>query len=89
MHGWLPTEADAWFNLGSARYELHDLVGARDALAKAVSLKPQGFDENLQYGLMLIATGETGKALPYLQKAHDLHPQDEDVTKLLMQAQQE
>jgi tetratricopeptide (TPR) repeat protein len=82
-----PAEADAWFNLGRVRYELHNVVGARDALAKAVSLNPQGFDENLQYGLMLISNGETGKAVSYLQKAHDLHPQDRDLTKLLAQAQ--
>ncbi len=82
-----PTEAESWFNLGRVRYELHDVVGARDALAKSVSLNPEGFDENLQYGLMLISNGETGKAVPYLHKAHDLHPQDEDVTKLLMQVQ--
>jgi len=84
-----PSDAESWFNLGRVRYELHNVAGARDALAKAVSLNPKGFDENLQYALMLISNGETGKAVPYLQKAHDLHPQDEDVTKLLMQAQQE
>jgi cytochrome c-type biogenesis protein CcmH/NrfG len=84
-----PLDAESWFNLGRVRYELHNVAGARDALAKAVSLNPKGFDENLQYALMLISNGETGKAVPYLQKAHDLHPQDEDVTKLLMQAQQE
>ncbi len=44
-----PTEAESWFNLGRVRYELHNVAGARDALAKAVSLKPEGFDENLQY----------------------------------------
>ena len=82
-----PNEAESWFNLGRVRYAMHNLTGARDALAKAVSLNPQGFDENLQYALMLISTGETAKAVPYLQKAHDLHPQDEDVTRLLMQAQ--
>jgi hypothetical protein len=36
---------------------------------------------------MLISNGETAKAVPYLQKAHNLHPQDEDVTRLLLQAQ--
>jgi rhomboid protease GluP len=82
-----PTEAESWFNLGRVRYELHDLPGARDALAKSVSLNPEGFDENLQYALMLLSTGETGKAVPYLHKAHDLHPQDEDLEKLLIQAQ--
>ena len=81
-----PTDAESWFNLGRIRYELHDVAGARDALAKAVSLNPAGFDENLQYALMLLSNGETGKAVPYLQKAHDLHPQDADVTKLLGQA---
>ena len=72
-----PDEAESWFNLGRVRYELHDLAGARDALAKAVSLNPQGFDENLQYALMLISNGETAEAVPYLQKAHNLHPQDQ------------
>ena len=82
-----PNDAESWFNLGRARYAMHNLTGARDALAKAVSLNPQGFDENLQYGLMLISTGEDAKAVPYLQKAHNLHPQDEEVTRLLLQAQ--
>ncbi len=82
-----PNEAESWFNLGNVRYNLHDLAGARDALAKAVSLNPQGFDENFQYALMLIANGESVKAVPFLQKAHDLQPQDQDVTRLLRQAQ--
>jgi membrane associated rhomboid family serine protease/Flp pilus assembly protein TadD len=81
-----PNESESWFNLGRARHAMRDATGARDALAKAVSLNPQGFDENLQYGLMLISTGESAKAVPYLQKAHDLHPEDEGVTKLLLQA---
>jgi rhomboid protease GluP len=81
-----PNEAESWFNLGRVRYELHNLPGACDALAKAVSLNPEGFDENLQYALMLISNGENKKAVPYLQKAHNLHPQDQDVTRLLMQA---
>jgi len=82
-----PADAESWFNLGRVRYELHDLSGARDALAKAVVINPQGFDENLQYALMLIANGESAKAVPYLQKAHNLHPQDEDVTRMLGEAQ--
>jgi predicted Zn-dependent protease len=66
---------------------LHNAAGARDAMAKAVSLKPEGFEENLQYALMLISTGETAKAVSFLQKAHDLHPRDEGLTKLLGQVQ--
>jgi tetratricopeptide (TPR) repeat protein len=84
-----PNDPESWFNLGRVRYELNNLTGARDALAQAVSLNPQGFDENLQYALMLISTGETGKALPYLQKAHNLHPQDQELEKLLQQAQRQ
>jgi rhomboid protease GluP len=82
-----PTDAESWYNLGRVRYELHDLTGACDALAKSVALHPDGFDENLQYGLMLIANGEASKAVPYLQRAHNLHPQNEDVAKLLTQTQ--
>ncbi len=84
-----PTEPESWFNLGRVRYELHNVVGARDALAKAVSLKPEGFDENLEYALLLISNGETRKAVPYLRKAHDLQPKDADVTKLLIQVQRQ
>jgi cytochrome c-type biogenesis protein CcmH/NrfG len=81
-----PAEPESWFNLGRVRFALHNLSGARDALAKAVSLNPNGFDENLQYALMLISNGETAQAVPYLQKAHDLRPEDEEVRKLLLQA---
>jgi len=84
-----PADTESWFNLGRVRYELNDFTGARDALAKAVSLNPKGFDENMQYALMLISTGETDKAVPYLQKAHDLRPQDVDAAKLLVQAQRQ
>jgi predicted Zn-dependent protease len=82
-----PTDTESWFNLGRIRYELNDFPGARDALAKAVSLNPKGFDENLQYALMLITTGESAKALLYLQTAHNLRPSDEDVEKLLLHVQ--
>ncbi|PSH04543.1 MAG: hypothetical protein CXZ00_06910 [Acidobacteria bacterium] len=82
-----PSDVESWFNLGRVRYKLHNLTGARDAQAKAVALNPNGFEENLQYALMLISTGDTEKAVPYLRKAHALHPQDQAVTKLLEQAQ--
>jgi len=82
-----PGDAISWFNLGRVRYQLHNLTGARDALAKGVSLDPEDFDANLQYALMLIATGDTSKAVPFLQKAHNLHPKDEDVAGMLIQAQ--
>jgi rhomboid protease GluP len=78
-----PGDAVSWFDLGRARYALHDLPGARDAMAKAVSLNPQGFDENFHYGLFLLATGETGKAIPYLRKAHNLHPEDAELNQML------
>jgi len=81
-----PLDAISWFNLGRVRYELHDLYGARDALAKGVLLDPQDFDANLQYALMLIATGNTPGAVPYLQNAHNLRPKDEAVTRMLVQA---
>jgi rhomboid protease GluP len=82
-----PNDPESWFDLGRVRYAMNNLTGARDALAKAVSLNSGGFDENLQYGLILISTGDTAKAIPYLQKAHNLRPQDENVEKLLAQAQ--
>lgn len=79
----LPQDANAWFVLGRVRYLLHDVRGAQQALAKAVALNPQGFDENLQYGLLLLTDGQTASALPYLQKAHQLRPNDALVIRLL------
>jgi rhomboid protease GluP len=84
----MPGEADAWFNLGRVRFQLHDAKGAREALAKAVALNPEGFDENLQYGLMLLEDGQTKQAIPYIKKAHDLHPDDAVVGRLLIETQQ-
>ncbi len=69
------------------RYELDDLPGAIEAMQRAAQLAPNGFDENLQAGLLLITARQPEKALPYLQKAHDLHPSDADVTRWLALAQ--
>jgi membrane associated rhomboid family serine protease/Flp pilus assembly protein TadD len=80
-----PNDADSWFNLGRARYAVHDLSGARNALAQSVAINPQGFDENLQYGLLLIASGDSAKASLYLQKAHNLRPDDEQLTRILQE----
>ena len=82
-----PEDSEAWLSLGRARYATGNRTGARDALAKAVALHPQGFDENLQYALMLIATGDSAQAVPYLQKAHNLRPQDAEVSRILEHAQ--
>jgi len=78
-----PDDAASWFNLGRVRYAMGDVPGARDALAKAVALRPKGFEENLHYGLLLVTAGETEKALPYLQTAHDLRPDDEQLNTML------
>jgi len=81
-----PGDAESWFSLGRVRYAMGNFPGARDASAKAVALHPQGFEENLQYALMLIATGDTARAVPYLQKAHSLRPQDAEVNRILEHA---
>ncbi len=84
-----PGDSESWFNLGRVRYDLRDLTGARDALAKAAALNPQGFDENLQYALMLIANNQLPDAIPYLRKAHNLRPQDDSLTRLLLRAERQ
>ncbi len=81
------SDPESWFNLGRVRYELDDLPGAIEAMQRAAQLAPNGFDENLQAGLLLITARQPEKALPYLQKAHDLHPSDADVTRWLALAQ--
>jgi rhomboid protease GluP len=81
-----PSDPESWFNLSRIRYEQDDLPGAIEAMQRAAQLAPNGFDENLQAGLLLITDHQPGKALPYLQKAHDLHPSDADVTRWLAMA---
>ncbi|MDR3764395.1 MAG: rhomboid family intramembrane serine protease [Acidobacteriota bacterium] len=78
-----PNDTESWFNLGRARYLTGDRDGARQALAKAVSINPNGYDENLQYALMLVDAGNFAEAIPYLQKAHDLRPDDRLAERLL------
>ncbi len=67
------SDPESWFNLGRIRYERDNLPGAIEAMQRAAQLAPNGFDENLQAGLLLITARQPAKALPYLQKAHDLH----------------
>jgi tetratricopeptide (TPR) repeat protein len=81
-----PADPESWFNLSRIRYDQDDLPGAIEAMQHAAQLAPNGFDENLQAGLLLITAHQPAKAMPYLQKAHDLHPSDADVTRWLAMA---
>ena len=84
----MPGVPDSWFDLGEVRYLLHDRRGAMEAMARAVALAPAGFDENFQYGMLLIEGGRSSEAIPYLQKAHDLRPGDALAGRILQEAQQ-
>jgi len=78
-----PNDAESWFNLGRVRLRVEE-YGRRPVTRWPSGVAGPGrLRRKPAYALMLIANGETAKAVPYLQKAHDLRPRDEDVARLL------
>ena len=62
------TRPEAWSQLGIALRRRGDLVGAVDAYARAVKLKPQDDDLRNSYAAMLVQTRQAARALEESQK---------------------
>jgi tetratricopeptide (TPR) repeat protein len=72
-----PTNADAAYELGELRRKSDDLDGARKLFAMAVDHYPE-FEQGLVgLGRVLIAQGHADLALPHLEKAAGLAPEDD------------
>ena len=71
-----PDSVDAWFYLGYAYHGLHQDADARSAYEKAVQLKPELYQAQVNLGLLLFAMKDVPAALPHLQKAVALKPGD-------------
>jgi tetratricopeptide (TPR) repeat protein len=82
-----PTNADAAYELGELRRKADDLDGARKHFAMAVEHYPE-FEQGLVgLGRVLIAQGHPDLALPHLEKAAGLAPEDDVAFFHLWQAQ--
>jgi tetratricopeptide (TPR) repeat protein len=67
-----------------------DAIAAPDpneeSLREKLARDPKGFQPNAQLGLHLAREGKSSEAIPYLQKAHQSHPEDTRLAFALAQA---
>jgi tetratricopeptide (TPR) repeat protein len=68
--------AIAWYYLGYAYHGLQQNEESRRAYEKAVELKPDLYQAQLNLGRLLVEMRDPGAALPHLQKAAALKPAD-------------
>ncbi|QPF86301.1 tetratricopeptide repeat protein [Bradyrhizobium genosp. L] len=67
--------ASVWFDLGAARQDLRDHVGAAHAYRKALSLKPDHAEAALNLGIALQEAGDADAAMGAFATAYALRPQ--------------
>jgi tetratricopeptide (TPR) repeat protein len=67
--------ASAWFDLGLARQDLHDYLGAATAYRKALELKPDFAEAALNLGVVLQEAGDLDIAMRAYAEAYRLRPQ--------------
>lgn len=72
-----PTNANAAYELGELRRKAGDLGRARELLAQAVEHYPDFEEGQVGLGRVLIAQGQPELALPHLEKATTLDPEDD------------
>ena len=56
------------------------------SLREAAARDPENFEANQRLGILLAHGGQTREALPYLEKAHRIHPDDYETSYALAQA---
>jgi tetratricopeptide (TPR) repeat protein len=71
-----PGHTSAWQFLGSARYEMGDKTGAIAAMERLLAINPNAFHAHINLGLW--KRPDYAAAIPHLQKAHQLRPDDRD-----------
>lgn len=78
-----PKSFDAWHNLGVTYFRLQRYAEAREALEKAVALRPEFYGSVVLLGATLYILGDDDAALPVLEHAHRLNPADTQTTEVL------
>ena len=69
-----PQDSRAWFDLGLAERGVEEIPAAIGALRRAVALKSDFFEANLDLGLTLAAARKNQEAITYLRAATKLKP---------------
>ena len=69
-----PTFAAAYYNMGRAQYEMHELDGSVRSYQRAVELNPKHFGAWHNLGIVYRDLGQTDKAVEALEKALALNP---------------
>jgi tetratricopeptide (TPR) repeat protein len=72
-----PKFAEAWSDLGEARTTLLDQAGALEAFKKAVSFAPNDPVAQTRLGSELLEQGKAAEAVPHLQEAAHLDPENQ------------
>lgn len=81
-----PDQPETQYNLAFAYFQLDRLQEARKVIAAAVERWPDEFLLNGLFGAVASKLGENSDAYRILRHAHDLKPQDAQVTDLLFNA---
>ncbi len=69
-------DADAAFHAGYAAAKSGDLIAARDDFQRVVQLSPEIAEGHSALGSVLLQLGQTAQAIPELERALSIHPDD-------------
>jgi tetratricopeptide (TPR) repeat protein len=81
-----PNFAEAWSDLGEARKEALDERGALAAFEQAVKLNPGDAVSQLRLGTELLSQHRAHDAVPHLEEANKLQPNDQSTLNALQSA---
>jgi Tfp pilus assembly protein PilF len=84
-----PAFADAHNNLGIVLAQAGDLEGAIASFRKAIAHRKTFSKAHYNLGLALLGAGRAGEAVPPLERAVDLAPEDPDAKRALDEARRE
>ena len=77
-----PADFRAWFDLGYLYHATKRDERAIESYQKAITLKPTLFEANLRLGQLLLIREDTARAIPFLQHATQLKPENQADQKL-------
>lgn len=81
----MPHSPQMEYNLALCYFHLKQFEKAREPLAEATKRWPDLYNINALYGLVLLHLGQNRAAYNALRHAHNLDPQDAEITHLLFQ----
>ena len=81
-----PHSSRTFLELGLARIELQDDIGALGAFQKAVELAPEDAEARYQIGSLYLRTGKAEQSIPHLQAAVQGQPDDRNYLYALARA---